>query len=87
MSSFALCRWLPEKEAAEGIQNRHHAYVTTAWRFLNTCGLINFGVSPAIAKQMMEAPATKPPVIVIGAGMAGATCCRVTNLSHDCQSV
>lgn len=69
--SIRVCRWLPEKEAAEGIRKRHQAYATVAWRFLNACGVINFGVSPEIVKHMVEEPVTQPPILVVGAGMAG----------------
>lgn len=71
-----VSRWLSEKEAALGIRARHQVYVKVAWRFLNTCGVINFGVSRAITKNMREAPVNKPPIVVVGAGMAGLAAVR-----------
>ena len=48
-------------------------YARVAWTFLNNAGYINFGVAPAIAAEALETPQTKGSVIVVGAGMAGAT--------------
>jgi hypothetical protein len=64
-------RWLSEADAANGIWQKHRAYVTTAWRFLNDHGYINFGVAPAIRAKMLAAPPSKGAVIIVGAGMAG----------------
>jgi hypothetical protein len=66
-------RWLSEADAANGIWQKHRAYVTTAWRFLTDHGYINFGVAPAIHAKMLAAPLSRGAVIVIGAGMAGVT--------------
>ena len=49
-------------------------YARVAWTFLNTAGVINFGVAPAIAKEALGTLQTKGSVIVIGAGMAGTDC-------------
>ena len=64
-------RWLSEADAAAGVWQKHRAYVTTAWHFLNDHGYINFGVASSIHAKMLAAPASKGSVIVIGAGMAG----------------
>ena len=72
---YRLCcsadRWLSEADAANGIWQKHRAYVTTAWRFLNDHGYINFGVAPAIHAKMLAVPPSKGAVIIVGAGMAG----------------
>lgn len=70
-SGCALARWLSEADAAAGIWHKHRAYVTTAWRFLNDHGYINFGVALDIHAKMLAKPPTKGAVIIIGAGMAG----------------
>jgi hypothetical protein len=69
--SYCTVRWLSEADAAAGVWQKHRAYVTTAWHFLNDHGYINFGVASSIHANMLAAPASKGSVIVIGAGMAG----------------
>ena len=64
-------RWLSEADAAAGVWQKHRAYVTTAWQFLNDHGYINCGVAASIHAKMLAASASKGAVIVIGAGMAG----------------
>jgi hypothetical protein len=70
---YCTIRWLSEADAAAGVWQKHRAYVTTAWHFLNDHGYINFGVAAAIHAKMLTAPASKGAVIVIGAGMAGVS--------------
>lgn len=46
-------------------------YARTAWRFLDTTGYINFGVSPELLERQEIHGKPKGTVIVVGAGLAG----------------
>lgn len=46
-------------------------YARGAWRFLNSLGYINFGVSPELMRRSLAATSTNGHVIVVGAGLAG----------------
>jgi len=65
-------RYLTEGAAAAGARAGYREYARAAWRFLNSHGYINFGVSPELIARSLAAPADKGHVIVVGAGLAGA---------------
>ena len=64
-------RYLSEEEAAEGLPESLQTYSRIAWRFLESMGFINFGVSPQILARHGAQPPTRGTVLVIGAGLAG----------------
>ena len=66
-----VSQYLTEAAAATGIHGRHRGYVSTAWRFLNAGGYINFGVGEGILRRAASVTPNKGSVIVIGAGLAG----------------
>ena len=56
----------------EGLPGLQKAYARVAWKFLDTCGFINFGEMQQVPEQGCK-PREGPRrnVIIIGAGMAG----------------
>ena len=67
-----MCRYLSEEEAIRGLQGVQRAYGQVAWRFLDACGFINFGVMQQVPEQGTSNEAVvSRNIIIIGAGMAG----------------
>lgn len=61
--------YLSEQQAVARVQPKHKHLATSAWRFLDREGYINWGVAPAITdRAVQEQPET---VVVIGSGLAG----------------
>lgn len=64
-----VTQYLPEQEAASKILPKHRHLVSTAWRYLDHHGYINWGVAPAVMGR--PADEHEETVVVIGAGLAG----------------
>lgn len=61
--------YLSEEAAVARVQPKHKHLATSAWRFLDREGYINWGVAPAITdREVQEQPEI---VVVIGSGLAG----------------
>ena len=63
-------------------------YARAAWKFLNRAGFINFGTSHSV-QERVDKPADKGRIIVVGAGLAGASKCvtsssgwKICSLAH-----
>ncbi|XP_042476152.1 protein FLOWERING LOCUS D-like isoform X2 [Macadamia integrifolia] len=67
--------WLSKESFADSIPPHCDALLNSAYNFLVSHGCINFGVAAAI-KEKIPAKATKPNVIVVGAGLAGLASAR-----------
>lgn len=68
-----LCSYLSEEEAAESLEGSQRGYAQVAWRFLDSLGLINFGVAKDILTQGTGKRKSGRTVIVVGAGLAGVS--------------
>ncbi|XP_043704993.1 protein FLOWERING LOCUS D [Telopea speciosissima] len=67
--------WLTKESFSDSIPQHCDILLNSAYNFLVSHGYVNFGVAPAI-KEKIPADATKPNVIVIGAGLAGLAAAR-----------
>ncbi|XP_042494517.1 protein FLOWERING LOCUS D-like [Macadamia integrifolia] len=67
--------WLSKESFSDSIPWHCDSLLNSAYNYLVSHGYVNFGVAPAI-KEKIPADATKPNVIVIGAGLAGLAAAR-----------
>lgn len=85
---WVLCRYLSEEEAIGDLPKQFQDYARVAWRFLDSLGYINFGVSPGILSKAKSFPKDKGNVVIIGAGLAGKSFPMVSNQpEHSFQNV
>lgn len=67
--------WVTKKMFTDYIPQHYHTLLDIAYNYLVSHGYINFGVASPI-KDKMPAEASKPGVIIIGAGLAGLAAAR-----------
>ncbi|KAF5835288.1 flavin-containing amine oxidoreductase-domain containing protein [Dunaliella salina] len=71
-----VTRYLSLEEAGKKIQPKFQPLVKLAWELLSKHGYINFGVAPLLLNEPLSNRGERKSVIVIGAGLAGASAAR-----------
>ncbi|XP_047153769.1 protein FLOWERING LOCUS D isoform X4 [Vigna umbellata] len=70
-----VSNWVSKKTFLDYIPQHYHALLDSAYNYLVSHGYINFGVASPI-KEKIPSEASKPSVIIVGAGLAGLAAAR-----------
>ncbi|KAK7393004.1 hypothetical protein VNO78_21454 [Psophocarpus tetragonolobus] len=70
-----VSNWVTKKTFQDYIPSHYHALLDSAYNYLVSHGYVNFGVVSPV-KERIAAEASKPAVIVVGAGLAGLAAAR-----------
>ncbi|KAL6123917.1 hypothetical protein ACLB2K_076433 [Fragaria x ananassa] len=70
-----VSNWVAKEFFVNSIPKHCHGLLDSTYNYLVSHGYINFGIAPAI-KEKIPAEASKPSVIIIGAGLAGLAAAR-----------